>query len=440
MLVDRRSLAIGLGSTAMLTASRAMASKAQPQKPAQAAVTTLAEDLKIATWDEVRALFPLDPAQIHMGGLLFSSHAKPVAAAIERFRRELDTNPVAAIHDHFASGEEAARASLATYFGVDAKDLALTDSTTMGLGLLYGGLKLAPGDEVLTTEHDHDATYQALNLACERSGAKLNKVRLYEKGSTFSVAQAQDRLSAAITPQTRVVAVTWVHSSTGVRLPLRQLAEVIEHANTKQGRDEANRVLLCVDGVHGTGVENVSLPDLGCDFFVAGTHKWLFGPRGTGILWARASAQSRIVPTIPTFSLYFVKEPTWGRRMTPGGFHTYEHRWAVGTAVDMHLAIGKARVESRIHALNTRMKTGLAEIKGLTLHTPMDASLSSGIVCFELPDRKPDAIIQELASRRIIATTTPYAVSYARVTPGLLNDEAEVDATIKAISALATHA
>ena len=48
-------------------------------------------------------------------------------------------------------------------------------------------------------------------------------------------------------------------------------------------RDAADRILLCVDGVHGFGAVDVDLPDLGCDFLATGTHKWLFGPRGTGI-------------------------------------------------------------------------------------------------------------------------------------------------------------
>ena len=80
---------------------------------------------------------------------------------------------------------------------------------------------------------------------------------------------------------------TWVHSSTGVRLPVAEYGAAIADLNRR--RDRADRVLLCVDGVHGFGAVDVDLPDLGCDFLATGTHKWLFGPRGTGIVWGRAT-------------------------------------------------------------------------------------------------------------------------------------------------------
>ncbi len=84
-----------------------------------------------------------------------------------------------------------------------------------------------------------------------------------------------DRLRRAITPRTRAVGLTWVHSSTGLRLPIAALAEVVKAANA--GRADADRCLLIVDGVHGFGCSDTDAASLGCDFFVAGTHKWIFG-------------------------------------------------------------------------------------------------------------------------------------------------------------------
>ena len=80
-----------------------------------------------------------------------------------------------------------------------------------------------------------------------------------------------------------VLALTWVHSDTGLKLPVRQIADALVPINAV--RPLAARALLCVDGAHGLGVEDATVADLGCDFLVAGTHKWLFGPRGTGLVW-----------------------------------------------------------------------------------------------------------------------------------------------------------
>ena len=97
-------------------------------------------------------------------------------------------------------------------------------------------------------------------------------------------------------------------------------------------------MLLCVDGVHGFGVEETSPAELGCDLFAAGCHKWLFGPRGTGLLWGRPAAWRRLEPTIPSFDgrAYAAwmngdsaPDGPPGPLLTPGGFHSFEHRWAL---------------------------------------------------------------------------------------------------------------
>jgi selenocysteine lyase/cysteine desulfurase len=137
-------------------------------------------------------------------------------------------------------------------------------------------------------------THESLRLTCERSGALLRRVPLYQTGAKATVQGMTQAIARAITQKTRVVAITWVHSSTGVKTPVREIADVIAKAN--HARPENQRVLLCVDGVHGFGIENVTMGDLGCDFFVAGTHKWLFGPRGTGVLWGKRDRRSATSP------------------------------------------------------------------------------------------------------------------------------------------------
>lgn len=197
-------------------------------------------------------------------------------------------------------------------------------------------------------------------------------------------------------------------------------------------------------GVHGFGVEDVSMADLGCDFFAAGCHKWIFGPRETGVLWGKTDQWSRLRPTIPHFG--FEAYSAWMRdvpppetdasMMTPGGFHSFEHRWALGAAFSFHLGIGKAKVANRIHLLNTQFKEGLSSMPNITLHTPVTSDLSAGIICFDLNGRPPEHLVEKLLEQKIIATTTPYRPTCARVAPALLNSPAEVDTALRAIRAL----
>jgi isopenicillin-N epimerase len=388
-----------------------------------------APDFDPADWGSVRSQFELSPDWIHLAGLLLSSHPAPVRAAIERHRAGLDDNPAHYLEgDH--GGERAVRYAAAAYMGARAEEIALTDSTTMGLALVYNGIEIRPGQEVLTTSHDHRATHESLEYRSRRSGARLRRISLYRQPRNASADEIVGNLVRAVRPETRVVAITWVHSSTGVKLPVRAIAEALAELNA--GRDEGDRALLCVDGVHGFGIEDAGMADLGCDFFMAGTHKWLFGPRGTGVVWGSPRSQRFLTPTVPSFT----RDGTWGGEMSPGGFKPFEHVWALEEAFTFHQRIGKARVAERIHELNRQTKEGLARMPHVTLYTPVDASLSSGIVCFDVRGMSPAQVVGRLRERGVVASRTPYSPTFARLTPGLLNTPAEIDTALAALRAM----
>src|SRR5918995_4878056 len=263
-------------------------------------------------------------------------------------------NPVHYLHERGPALEADVLRAAGAYLRARPSDIALTDSTTMGLGLLYNGLELRAGDEVLTTTHDFFATHEALRLKAARSGASVRRVTLYRNAVRATQDEIVSSLIRGVGPRTRVIALTWVHSSTGVKLPIRRIARALGERRPD--------VLVCVDGVHGVGVENETVSSLGCDFLIAGCHKWLFGPRGTGFVWGRTTAWDTVDATIPSFS----GTASPGAEMTPGGFHSFEHRWALAEAFRLHMRFGKARVERRIHALNRRLKAGLASMSHVT--------------------------------------------------------------------------
>jgi selenocysteine lyase/cysteine desulfurase len=390
-------------------------------------------------------LFALDPAYVNLTTFLLASHPSVVRDAIERHRRSLDANPALYLRESEAALEDAARAAAAAYLGAPPEQVALTDSTTMGLGLVYARLRLEPGDEVVTTEHDFYATHEALRLRQELDGVTVRRVRLYDEPESASVDAIVTAVSRALTARTRCLALTWVHSSTGVKLPLREIADVV--AGTNRGRREGDRVLLCVDGVHGFGVEDASPVGLGADVFVSGCHKWLFGPRGTGLVWAAPHAWKRLAPTIPTFDGGGYRAWLEGRAptdtppgplMTPGGFHSFEHRWALPEAFGFHRDLGgRRKVAERTHALAARLKQGLAKIAGVTVNTPLDEALSAGLVCADVAGSPIPEIVDRLREEHhIVASVTPYATRYLRFGPSVANSEEDVDRAIQAVAAV----
>ncbi len=399
-------------------------------------------DHDVRTWEGVRRLFPLDASWLHFAGFLLASHPAPVREAIERHRRELDKNPALYLHAQESTAEANVRKAAASYMGASAEEIALTDSTTMGLGMLYAGMPLRAGQEILTTTHDHFVTSEALRLAADRTGAVVRKGALYDDPARATPAAMTEAIARAITSQTRVVAITWVHSGTGVKTPVRAIADVVAKANA--GREERDRVILCVDGVHGFGVEATRVADLGCDFFVAGCHKWLLGPRGTGLVWGRKDLWPLLRPSIPAFAkdafVAWVKGlppvATSAALMTPGGFHSFEHRWALDAAFALHERIGTKRIETRIRELNRQCKEGLLAMKHVVLHTPRGDEASAGIITFDVAGMTPEQVVERLHAKRIVASTTPYATSYARLAPSLLNTPDEVDAALRAVREL----
>lgn len=382
-------------------------------------------------WREVRAHFNLDPKYIHMAGLLLASHPAPVQSAIDQHRDGLDQNPTHYLYDHRPDLVAEVRLNAAEYLGIQSSDLALTDSTTMGTALVINGLSIRPDQEMLTTTYDYYSTHTSLKYKASRTGATVKEIPLYRDIHTVSEDEMVETLIKGIGPKTRLVTATWVHSSTGLKVPVAKISEQLQQLN--QNRAEEDRVLFFVDGVHGLGVEDDALTTLGCDFFVAGTHKWMFAPRGSGFIWGKPETQNAVTPTIPTFT----GGAGWGSWMTPGGFKSFEHQWAMAQAFEFHQQIGKKRVTQRLHSLSRHLKIGLSKMKHVKLYTPIDENLSAGIICFDIEGLTPKAVVAKLRTHNIIASTTPYDVSYARLTPGVYNTPDEIDRVLKYIRDLA---
>jgi selenocysteine lyase/cysteine desulfurase len=379
-------------------------------------------------WDSVRAQFALDPGLAHFAAFVLAAHPAPVRAAIERHRAGLDADTQAYLRDDLPYEEHVRRAA-ATYLGANAGEVALTDSTTMGMGLLCGGLKLLPGQDIVTTEHDFFGTHQALALLSARTGAPVRRARLYDDPAAADEGDIVTRLRAAIGPRTRLVVITWVHSSTGVRLPVTAIAGMLAELNS--GRAAPDRALLAVDGVHGFAAVDASVGDLGCDFLTTGTHKWLFGPRGTGLLWGKA--WDAVAPVIPSFS----GQDGPGPRVTPGGYHSFEHRWAVKEAFEFHSSIGRSRIAARISAQASQLKAGLGGLPSVTVVTPTDANLSAGLVMCSIAGMSPQEAVRRLRDEhKIVASVTPYDDPLLRFGPSMVTTPDQVDQVVRAMAAL----
>lgn len=376
-------------------------------------------------WAQLRQLFDQDPDYLHFANFLVTSHPRPVREAIERYRATLDRNPGRAMDwdlGETEKREQAVREWAGRYLKAKPEQIALTGSTTEGLALIYGGIHVRADQEILTTEHEHYATHYSLAYRQQKDGVKVRKLKLFDSSAKVSVDEVLSNIDKGIRPETRVLGMTWVQSGSGVKLPIGEIGKLVEQHNRQ--REEKDRILYVVDGVHGFGVDDLDFPDMHCDFFIAGTHKWMFGPRGTGIICARSSEPKDVTPTIPTFS----EATTFSTIMTSGGYHSFEHRWALDEAFKLHLTLGKREVQTRIHELNTYAKNRLLEHRSIELVTPRSADLSAGFTFFRIKDRDCDQVAARLMQNRVVCDAVERDVGpVIRIAPGLLNSENDIE-------------
>jgi selenocysteine lyase/cysteine desulfurase len=147
-------------------------------------------------------------------------------------------------------------------------------------------------------------------------------------------------------------------------------------------------------------------------------------PRGTGLICAASTGMEHLTPSVATFS----RDEDFATIMTPGGYHAFEHRWATSEAFKLHLQLGKADVQARIHQLNSLLKERLAEHRQIELVTPRSPEFSAGFTFFRVPGKDPDAFAAQLIANKVMCDAVYREVGpVIRLAPGLLNDEQQID-------------
>lgn len=391
-------------------------------------------------WSLLRDQFELEQGWLHLALCMVTCNPRPVREEIQRHRQGLDQNP-ALYYRNNAAFVARGLAALARYLGTDPDQVALVESTTAGLSVVLNGLDLKPGHEVISSCHDHYSLDMTLRGLAANRAIPHRRIRLYREPAKASHGEILANLTAAITPATRAVCLTWVHSCSGVRLPLACITAAIAAINEQ--RPEAERILTVVDGVHGMGVVAFrDIASLGCDFLVSGLHKWMFGPRGTGFVWGTARAWLRFRhPLIVSFDpaafhpwryQEHEQDPCPpARRASTGGFQAFEHRWAIHQAIGVVESLGQERIQERIQAQLQLLRQCLVRHPRVTCLTPESPDLSAGLLCFQVHGVEPRQVVEDLLTRRLITGQTPYRNSAVRLAPSILLADDEISQTTR---------
>jgi selenocysteine lyase/cysteine desulfurase len=181
--------------------------------------------------------------------------------------------------EEMLAGRHALRASLARVLRASEDEIALTTSTTESCNVVFNGLRVGPGDEVVTTDSEHPGLFGGLVA----SGATLHVVPVRDLRGD----EVADALLDAITERTKLVALSHVSWLTGAVFPVGELV----------GRG----VPVLVDGAQAAGAIPVDLHELGCDYYTVSAQKWLLGPDVTGALYVRADRVEELRLAMPSY-------------------------------------------------------------------------------------------------------------------------------------------
>jgi isopenicillin-N epimerase len=247
--------------------------------PTKSAATTAA-----ASGLDLRRHWNLDPAVAFLNHGSFGACPEPVLAKQVEWMRRLEREPVLFLHREIEGHLDAARAALARFVGAAPDDLAFVQTATAGVNTVLRSLELAPGDELITTDQEYNASRNALDFVAERAGAKVVVAAI-----PFPIASPDvvvERLLAKATARTKLALVDHVSSPTGLVFPIESIVRALQ----ERGID------TLVDGAHGPGQLPLELDRLGAAYYTGNCHKWMCTPKGSALLHVRRDKQAGIRP------------------------------------------------------------------------------------------------------------------------------------------------
>jgi selenocysteine lyase/cysteine desulfurase len=325
-------------------------------------------------WALVREQFPLtrERAYLNTGGLGASPYVV-IDAVVSRINELEKISETGHSEQLWASIKQKAAALL----GCEAEEIAYTRNATEGINVVCNGLPLKRGDEVITTTHEHVGNAVPWLARQKRDGIVI---KLFEP-SRQSAQENLNRIARLISKRTRVISVPHATTTTGQVLPVKEIAAMAK----------AKNLWFFIDGAQTAGMLNFRLHDIGCDAYATSGHKWLLGPKGTGLLYVRKD----MLDVIQAIEVGAYSDKSHDLQTGELTFHPTAQRYEYGTVstplfvglgagIDFLMKIGMENVWARDAALSTALLNGLTEIPNLEILSPFNQTERSAMITFKM--------------------------------------------------------
>jgi selenocysteine lyase/cysteine desulfurase len=376
------------------------------------------QDVTDEAWRAVRSAFLLQPGLAYMNNASLGMPPAAVVDAVASGYRAISEEPLHGKHDLQQVIADEVLPGLERIFNADAGEIVLTRNASEALDLQAAALQLQPGDEVLISTQEHPAGRRPWMYRRARHDIRVREI--FIPSPLTSAADVVSRFEAEISPRTRAIAFCHVTRG-GHRYPVRRLCRMARQRG----------LISLVDGAQAVGQFAIDLHDLDCDAYAASLHKWILAPAGTGFLFVHERARDVIRST-------FEPEPDRARPgLAPPGTADFPVRAAIATALDFVTGIGLDAIERRCRYLSDYLRSGLAEIPGVTLLSGPPELSAPGSTIFE--KRGVDAVAAvpafEAKARAHIDEHQRDGHNAIRVSTHVYNTTGEIDRFLRVLAA-----
>ncbi len=372
-----------------------------------------------AFWTGIKNQFLIDPDSIYLNNASLGIPPQPVVDAVAEHYRRISANPTSAKGELHQQIQKVVLPSLAELIGADTDEIAFMSNATEGLDLITKGIPLQPGDEVLTTTHEHPAGIRPWRLRAEREGITLREIPI--PSPLTSKDQAIDPLKQAMNDRTKVLFFCQVTRG-GLLYPVKELCSLARERG----------IISAVDGAQAIGNLEIHLHDLGCDLYANSLHKWVLAPMGTGMLYVRKSFQEEFFPLDAKGS------PPGAARYQAPGTKSIPVRASIGAALEFINTIGMPRIEARNRRLSDHLKAELVKTPRIHLVSSISPQVSSpGMTMFEVEGRGGLEMRARFEEHDIsVDEHVRDGHEAVRVSTHFYNTIAEIDRTIRVLKEL----
>lgn len=370
--------------------------------------------------------FLLDPDMVFLNHGSFGACPKPVFQVYQAWQHEMERQPVEFLSRRSTGLMATARGRLAEYLGAQAGEIVFFPNPTTAINMVGRSLKLGPGDEILTTDHEYGAMNRTWRFISRQTGARY--VARHIPLPVRSREEVVETFWSGVNEHTRVIFVSHITSSTALILPVEEIC--------RQAREAG--ILTVVDGAHAPGQIPLNLPALGADLYTGACHKWMMAPKGAAFLYARPEVQEMLDPLVVS----------WGYESEyPSGSQFIDyHEWqgtrdlaaflSVPAAIEFQERNHWDEVRAACHELGSQTRERLNTITGEASICPDSPEWFGQMFAARLPEGiTAKSLVNRLYEEHQIevATTVWNEENFLRISFQGYNSQEDADALIEAL-------